>query len=66
MRIIREVIDLVRLSYSEIVKELADFLDVEAMSEDEDEGYWYMRGAVEFAQHLKAAASEPVLPAPKL
>ena len=50
---------LIKLSWPEIASELTDFLDVEGdMNTTTEEGYWYTRGAVEFAQHLKAAACQ--------
>lgn len=59
----QEVIYTIRLSYLEISKELADFLDQEGDFDSEDMsssyGYWFHRGAVQFCEHLKAACSTP-------
>lgn len=51
-----------RLTIGMICQELADFLDVEAGApETSQDSYWYARGAIEFAQHLKAALNAPSL-----
>lgn len=60
------MIDTIKLSYQQIAKELTDFLDAEAGGpNDAEAGYWYQRGAIEFAKFLEAAAADPLqLPTP--
>lgn len=60
------MIETIRLTYQQITKELADFLDAEAGGpNDAEAGYWYQRGAIEFAKFLEAACCVPLdIPSP--
>lgn len=54
-----------RLSSTEIAVELSNFLDSEGNGgepETADQSYYYERGAIEFAAHLKAACADSFVP----
>lgn len=50
------------LNKADLTDELLAFLAVEGNEpEAASESYWYQRGAVEFAEHLRAAMVGPVI-----